>query len=67
VTVTTLVLSVDAAPIGNGYAVRCGEGIIFQKGHFVRFEDQSDRCGRYTTTPDDTVVGFQTDKHCFFY
>lgn len=46
--------------IGNGYGVRCGDGLIYQKGHFIRFEDGLTIVSKYTTTPTDVVVGFQT-------
>lgn len=46
--------------VGNGYGVRCGSGVLFQKGHFVAFDDGLTIVSRYTTTPSDIVVGFQT-------
>jgi hypothetical protein len=61
-TVAVAGLSIDADPIGDGYAVRCGDGIIFQKGHFIRFEDQIVIVERYSTQPHDKVVGFQTEE-----
>ena len=50
----------DTPAVGNGYGVRCGDGVLFQKGHFVRFDDDLTIVSRYTTTPSDIVVGFQT-------
>lgn len=49
-----------AAAIGKGYGVRCGEGIIYQKGHFIRFENALTIVSKYTNAPDGVVVGFQT-------
>lgn len=49
-----------AAAIGKGYGVRCGEGIIYQKGHFIRFENALTVVSKYTNAPDGVVVGFQT-------
>jgi hypothetical protein len=46
--------------VGNGYGVRCGDGLIYQKGHFIRFEDGLTIVSKYTTTPTDVVVGFRT-------
>jgi hypothetical protein len=51
---------VDAQAIGFGYGVRCGSGIIYQKGHFIRFEDELTIVSKYTSAPDGVVVGFQT-------
>lgn len=55
-------ISVDPAPIGAGYAVRCGDGIIYQKGHFIRFEDQITVVSKYDTAPTGVLVGFQTSE-----
>lgn len=54
--------SVEANSTGVGYGVRCGDGIIFQKGFFTRFSDAVTIVGRYTPTPTDVVVGFQTNE-----
>jgi len=49
-----------ANSIGEGYGVRCGDGIIFQKGHFVRFADSLTIVTKYSPTPNGVVVGFRT-------
>lgn len=49
-----------ANSIGEGYGVRCGDGIIFQKGHFVRFADSLTIVSKYSATPNGVVVGFRT-------
>lgn len=54
--------TVDAAPIGTGYGVRCGEGIIYQKGHFIRFENALTIVSKYSNSPDGVVVGFETTE-----
>lgn len=51
-----------ANTIGEGYGVRCGEGIIFQKGHFVRFADALTIVSKYDTNPNGLVVGFVTQE-----
>lgn len=51
-----------ANPIGEAYGVRCGDGIIFQKGHFVRFADALTVVSKYSPTPDGVVVGFKTTE-----
>jgi hypothetical protein len=48
----------DTAAIGNGYGVTCGEGILFQKGHFIRFYEQIEIVSRYDTAPTGVVIGF---------
>ena len=51
-----------ANSIGEGYGVRCGDGIIFQKGHFVRFADALTIVSKYNTSPTGVVVGFVTEE-----
>jgi hypothetical protein len=46
--------------IGTGCAVSVTDGIIYQKGHFVRVEDQVAIAGKYTNSPDQVSVGFTT-------
>lgn len=47
-------------PVGNGYAFAVTEGIIYQKGFFLRVEPQVIVIDKYTTQPDDIAVGFKT-------
>lgn len=61
-TVTVPSTTIDANPVGSGYGVRCGEGIIYQKGHFIRFTDALTIVSKYSNTPDGVVVGFQTTE-----
>jgi hypothetical protein len=58
--VTIAPTTVDTNPIGTGYGVRCGEGIIYQKGHFIRFENALTIVSKYSSAPDGLVVGFET-------
>ena len=60
--VTVLVTAVAAVSdaVGFGYGVRCGDGVIFQKGAFVGFTESLVIVSKYDTTPDDVLVGFQT-------
>ena len=46
--------------VGTGYAFGVSEGIIYQKGHFLRVEKQSIIIDKYTTTPNNITVGFKT-------
>ena len=59
-TVTVAPASVDSASVGKGYGVRCGEGIIYQKGHFIRFDNALTIVSKYSNQPDGVVVGFET-------
>jgi Domain of unknown function (DUF4815) len=49
-------------PVGKGYALKVSEGVIFQKGHFVRVEAQDAIVSKYTNTPNNVVVGFVTTE-----
>ena len=55
VTISTL-----ANTVGVGTAVKSSEGVIFQKGHFVRVNPQSVIVEKYTNSPNNKVVGFRT-------
>lgn len=56
----TVAGTADPNPIGNGYGVLCDTGIIFHKGHFIRFENNLTVVSKYTDNPDGVVVGFET-------
>ena len=60
--VNVVTFGVDSNPIGMGYAVSCGEGILFQKGYFVNFYNQIVIVSKYNTTPHNVSVGFVTDE-----
>lgn len=62
VTVAGALAGIGDAAIGNGYGVRCGDGIIYQKGHFVRFTDDLTIVSKYNTQPNNVVVGFVTNE-----
>lgn len=51
----------SSVPVGFGYAVTVDQGIIYQKGYFVRVEPQFLIVSRYES-PDDLVVGFTTTE-----
>lgn len=50
----------DENPIGRSYGVYCGDGIIFHKGHFIRFENNLTIVSKYDINPSEVVVGFET-------
>ena len=49
-------------PVGVGYSMRVGDGIIFQKGYFVRVDAQDVIVSKYSATPSNVVVGFVTKE-----
>ena len=46
--------------VGTGYAFGVSEGIIYQKGYFLKVDPQVIVVDKYTTTPDNVAVGFTT-------
>lgn len=50
----------DPTPIGDSYGVFCGDGVIFHKGHFIRFENDLTIVSKYNREPTGVVVGFET-------
>lgn len=46
--------------VGNGYAFGISEGIIYQKGYFVRAEPQTIVIEKYNENPNNVSVVFQT-------
>ena len=50
------------APVGNGYAFAVTDGIIYQKGTFVKVDPQVIIVNKYSSVPDQLAVGFTTDE-----
>lgn len=48
--------------VGTGYAFKVTEGLIYQKGHFLRVDPQTIIVDKYTITPNNVSVGFRTDE-----
>jgi len=48
--------------VGNGYAFSIGEGVIYQKGYFIRVEPQTVVVSKYSQTPNNISVGFTTEE-----
>ncbi len=48
--------------IGSGYAFGVTEGLIYQKGYFLKVEPQTIIIDKYSTTPNNVVVGFKTEE-----
>ena len=54
--------TVDDETLGSSSITKVSDGIIYQKGHFVRVEEQSVVVSAYSAYPDEVVVGFRTDE-----
>ena len=53
--------AVNTNPIGTGYAFTIGEGIIFQKGFFIKVESPiTSIISKYSSAPNNVSVGFST-------
>ena len=52
----------DADTVGNGYAFGVGGGQIYQQGHFLLVEPQTVVVSKYTSTPNNLCVGFNTEE-----
>ena len=53
-------IPVAAESIGNGYAFSVSEGRIYQKGYFTKVDEQTVIVEKYTNSPNNVVVGFNT-------
>ena len=58
----TIANSDFTAPVGNGYAFSTTEGIIYQKGFFLRVDPQVIIVDKYSSQPNNVVVGFKTSE-----
>jgi len=58
VVVANTTISGATPPIGFSYIVHAQEGVIFQKGFFIRAEPQSYVLSKYSSTPDGLSVGY---------
>jgi len=50
------------APVGVGAAIKTSDGIIYQKGHFIRVEQQEEILSKYTDIPSNVAVGFLVNE-----
>lgn len=50
------------APVGNGYAFAVTDGIIYEKGFFLKSDSQTIIADKYTNNPDGVVIGFDTSE-----
>lgn len=58
----TIANSSFTAPVGNGYAFAVSEGLIYQKGYFLRADPQLIIVDKYSSAPNNVVVGFDTTE-----
>lgn len=56
----------NMSSVGQGYAVRVADGYIYQKGHFLKVEEQTLIISKYETVaqgqPAEAVIGFKTGE-----
>lgn len=52
-----------ANSVGEGYALQTSQGIIYQKGYFVRSNEQVVIVSKYNKYPDGISVGFKTNEY----
>ena len=53
--------AVNTNPIGQGYAFTVGEGIIYQKGFFIKVQSPiTEIITKYSSSPNNVSVGFTT-------
>lgn len=52
--------STFANALGDSYQFTVGDGVIYQKGHFVEVDEQSIIVDKYTNRPDQRSVAFDT-------
>ena len=59
----TQINSINTNPVGTGYSFSVSEGIIFQKGHFIRVANNiSAVVSKYSASPNNVSVGFTTEE-----
>lgn len=59
---TVTVANAAVTPVGSGYAMTVGPGVIYQKGFFTRVNEHLVVVDKYANTPDALAVGFDTTE-----
>ncbi len=59
---TNVLVSAAAGAVGNGYAFGLTEGVIYQKGFFLRTNPQLSIVSKYNQLPDNVAVIFTTSE-----
>lgn len=57
-----IIVSDVANSVGDGYAFGVSEGVIYQKGFFLRVDPQTIIIEKYSTSPNAISVGFSTKE-----
>ena len=57
-----LIVSSLSGSVGQAYGMEIDEGIIYQKGYFLTVPAQGVIVSKYSNTPSDVAVGFETDE-----
>lgn len=60
--VTKISVSNASDAVGNGYGFGVGQGVIYQKGYFLRTVQQHILVSKYDQNPDNVCVGFVTSE-----
>lgn len=59
---TVTVANSALTPIGTGYGITVGDGVVYQKGFFSRVARQFEIVNKYSNTSFDKSVGFFTEE-----
>lgn len=60
--IAELTVASVANSVGIGAAVKTSEGVIYQKGHFIRVDQQEEIIEKYSNQPNNVVIGFRTTE-----
>jgi hypothetical protein len=60
---TVSIANSSFSPVGSGYAVTIGDGIVYQKGYFSRVAQQTKVVEKYSNTGFTKAVGFDTTEN----
>lgn len=52
----------STTPVGKGTAVTISDGIIYQKGAFIRVSEQTTLVDKFTSSPNNISLGFYTQE-----
>jgi len=58
--IAELTVASVANSVGVGAAIKTTEGVIYQKGHFIRVDQQEEILQKYSNQPNNVVIGFRT-------
>ena len=64
---TKLLVASSPSAVGEGYAFAVTEGVVYQKGYFLRVVPQQIVVSKYSVLPDNVAVGFITTEQVVNY